>query len=123
MNLSGIGSLLGAATSLIGGSDGSVCGAGSLAGSLFGGGSAQESGASADPLAAIANLTHDVDALATSGLGTLTGALTGGALGGGSGAGLLSAVLGGGGGAGLFGAAFFSAGSSGLLGSIAGMLA
>lgn len=94
MNLSGIGSLLGVATSLLGGAANPAGGAGSLVSSLLGGGGSTEAtGTSNDPFAAIMNLTHEADSLATGGLGSFLGG------------------------------ALLSDGASSLLGSIAGTLA
>jgi hypothetical protein len=72
VNISGIGSLLGVATQLLGG--GAL---GSLASGALGGGQ-QQAGGATDPFSAIAALTSDVDGLASGGLGSLLGGGSGG---------------------------------------------
>ena len=68
VNLSGIGSILGLATQLLGGA--SPLGAlGSLATGALGGGQSSQSSDASDPFSAIMALTKDVDGLATGGLG------------------------------------------------------
>ncbi len=79
MNLSGISPLLGLASSVLGGAQGSSTAAGT-----------SNAAPSNDPLAAVLALTQDVDKLATSGLG---GGLLGSLLGGGSAAGSLAGLL------------------------------
>ena len=100
MNLSGLGSLLTVATSLLGGAGGGgpLGIAGSIAGSLLGGGASGAGSSSAgasDPFSAIMNLTQDVDQLATSGLGSFAGgAFAGGAFAGGGASGLPGSISG-----------------------------
>lgn len=77
MNLNGIGSILGIATQLLGGSASPLGALGSLATQALGAGQSQTEGAS-DPLSAIMALTKEVDGIAQSGLGCgLLGSIAG----------------------------------------------